>query len=224
MIVTDHFIFMHVPKTGGSFVRNILKNELFNWNTREVGHHHSGVRDIKPKDRRKPIIGFVRDPVAYYRSWYNFWMSQDLELHKKSIFALVSDCKLYGFEATIRNLLEGEQYGNIKPIRIYGDERFNIISMMRKADIGFYTWSFLYTFGVYDIHLGRTEELAEDLVRLLEFTGAPINKKHYEFIKDQPPANESEHDYVGEHLPSELKQLIHEKEKFIYNYAYRCAL
>lgn len=90
MILTDKFVFIHQPKTGGTFVTQIL-NTLYGAQTTGTPRRimrgkqpvltefrkHGACFHIPAAHRRKPILGVVRNPYDHYVSHYEFgwWKS-----------------------------------------------------------------------------------------------------------------------------------------------------
>lgn len=85
MVITEHFVYIHLPKTGGTFVETVLselldkRNELFIDTSRQddklslrVSNQHSPVSDIPEIDRSKKILFTVRNPYDHYVSFYEF--------------------------------------------------------------------------------------------------------------------------------------------------------
>lgn len=94
MIITDRFVYIHKPKTGGTFVTNVLYQlHKVNWNIwthlklatfGEVGFQnhlgtlviyklkHGGSLDIPLKYRNRIILTNCRNPLDYYVSEYEF--------------------------------------------------------------------------------------------------------------------------------------------------------
>ena len=69
MIVCKQFVFVHLPKTGGTFVRDTLKtHQHASWQLRERPGHHPA--RTGPRDR--PILGIIRNPWDWYVSSYFF--------------------------------------------------------------------------------------------------------------------------------------------------------
>jgi hypothetical protein len=98
MIITDKFVFIHQPKTGGTFVTEVLKRihaaragrALLplpeNWRLRRAGFiyaksnnaKHARCDDIPEPHRSKPIVACVRNPYSRYISQYNFlWWARN---------------------------------------------------------------------------------------------------------------------------------------------------
>ena len=91
MVITDKFVFVHQPKTGGTFVRQMIDMiaaaELADFplgrlrragllpcrfGYRETADYHDTCRDIPAEHRYKKIVSAVRDPFDFYVSFYHY--------------------------------------------------------------------------------------------------------------------------------------------------------
>jgi hypothetical protein len=106
MFITPEFVFIHIQKTGGTFVAETLKDLLcpsqrlrilyklqrkygisfpfFNYRYREFLSKHQGqhawCNEIPERDRGKRIVSIIRNPYEFYVSAYTFgWWKKDLE-------------------------------------------------------------------------------------------------------------------------------------------------
>ncbi len=94
MIITDKFVYIHQPKTGGTFVTTVLKRvhrsqrglagkiaDAIVRQGRPAGYlnilQHGKCREIPPVHQGKPIVAAIRNPFDRYVSQYNFawWKS-----------------------------------------------------------------------------------------------------------------------------------------------------
>lgn len=64
--VTDKFIFAHLPKTGGKFVRYVL--EEFGITGKEVGNFHAAPMAVTKAGVLQPVMITIRHPVTWYQS------------------------------------------------------------------------------------------------------------------------------------------------------------
>ena len=72
MIVTDHFVFVHLHKCGGSFVNEVLTR--FFPSARRVGYHYP--RSMIPGTHRGlPVLGVLRNPWDFYVSYHHFQLA-----------------------------------------------------------------------------------------------------------------------------------------------------
>jgi len=69
MIVTDHFVFVHLHKCGGSFVTEALLR--FVPSAQRVGYHYP-LSMLPDRYRGLPILGVVRNPWDFYVSYHAF--------------------------------------------------------------------------------------------------------------------------------------------------------
>jgi len=91
MVITNKFVFVHQPKTGGTFVRQVIdtvaKAELaegvfgrlrragllrHHYRYRDTGDYHDTCHDIPIEDRHKKIVSAIRDPFDFYVSFYHY--------------------------------------------------------------------------------------------------------------------------------------------------------
>jgi hypothetical protein len=70
VIVTPYFVFVHVPKTGGQFVRTIVERHYpVSWRGSD---HHSPYAELPERYRELPALAFVRNPWDCYVSTWAF--------------------------------------------------------------------------------------------------------------------------------------------------------
>ena len=66
----DNKIFYHIPKTGGTYVRAVIKSLTDDWE--QLGNTHATPYDV-PKGNFSFAV--VRDPVDWYRSYFRYRLS-----------------------------------------------------------------------------------------------------------------------------------------------------
>ena len=63
MLVTDKFVFVHLPRSGGTFVYEVVRK--FFPSALEIGYHLP--RSLLPKEYgHLPVLGTVRNPWEFY--------------------------------------------------------------------------------------------------------------------------------------------------------------
>jgi hypothetical protein len=72
MIVTDKFVFIHLHKSGGTFVNEVIQR-LFPC-SQHIGYHYT-LRMLPSEYSHLPILGVVRNPWDFYVSYYAFQKS-----------------------------------------------------------------------------------------------------------------------------------------------------
>jgi hypothetical protein len=93
MLLTDKFVYIHYPKTGGTFVTEVMKKIHQNpevgylIDTTEAKSKHGKCLEIPPEHRNKPIVSTIRSPYERYVSVYEFgWWRR----YPESFFANVA--------------------------------------------------------------------------------------------------------------------------------------
>src|SRR5689334_14456425 len=100
MIATRRFVFLHLHKSGGTFVNRWLLRHFRD--ARQIGYHLPR-RMIPAELAHLPVLGLVRNPWSYYVSWYTF---QSGMARPNPLFHILSDGGKLGFLGTIRNMVE----------------------------------------------------------------------------------------------------------------------
>ena len=232
MIATNRFTYIHLHKSGGSFVNECLLRYFPD--ARQLGYHLP--LSLLPDDLRGlPVLGFVRSPWSYYVSWYAF---QSQRPRPNALFRCVSDDGTLDFKTSVRNLVE---LGN-DPARLdcllgllpdhYGAAGFGLnlpnfaLAPIRGSGLGFYSFLFRYMYTAPGIEpvIGRCENLRADFLAFLERVGASISAELREFVLNASPRNTSQHGDWHGYYDQELAQLVAARdasviERFRYTFA-----
>lgn len=229
MIATDHLVYIHLHKSGGTFINEALMR--FMPGARQLGYHLP-CRMIPPVLRALPVLGFVRNPWSYYVSWYTFQSSMAIG---NAVFRSMSDDKSLGFAATIRNLLSLGQPGSPRLDALlealpeaYGTKGLNLpraaLAPIRDSGLGFYAYLHQYMFSGHGgrIFLGKTEQMREDFLAFLARYGIPASDSLRDYILNEPARNRSEHRPYMEFYDEELREMVAERDaSVIRSYGYR---
>ncbi len=81
MFITDRFVFLHLPKTGGTFVSTVLRDLMSRTGNSFLEiEKHGGRRDIPAQYRDLPVFGCVRNPFDLKVSRYCYgWWKKNLD-------------------------------------------------------------------------------------------------------------------------------------------------
>lgn len=103
MIVTDKFVFLHLPRSGGTFVYEVIRK--FFPLAHEIGYHLP--RGLLPREYSDlPVLGTVRNPWEFYASWYHHQYSNIRYSPLKNVlFCCLSENRALDFVQTIQNAL-----------------------------------------------------------------------------------------------------------------------
>jgi len=211
MIITDKFVYIHLHRTGGRFIRNIL----YDWfpSAREIGYHFP-LSMLPRRYHHLPVLAFIRDPWDWYVSWYHF----NAASARNPIFSVASNNGRLGFSDTIRHLLylgsNQSPYFDLKiqmikrlPKTIFSNHGAGIpqsaLQIFNTADYGYYSWLVKRMLSDKEqiepqIIIGRFEHLKVDLVSILREYGCQVNLNMVKMLNRRNPTNCSHHgDYLN---------------------------
>lgn len=212
MTVTDRFIYLHLHKTGGTFVSEFLTR--FVPRARQIGYHLP--RRMAPANVADlPALGFVRNPWSYYVSWYFF---QTRRPQPNALFRILSDDGALDFEHTVANMLDlttGKRLDELVAAlpRAYGTSGLNLpgfaLEPIRASGRGFYSYLYRY---LYDapgaMHIRRLDHMRAELIPMLQTVGQPVSGAMYDYVRSAPATNKSEHAAYAEYYGEALRDLV----------------
>ena len=218
MIATGRFVFLHLHRSGGTFVNECLLR--FVPDARLIGYHlpHSL---IPPDLAALPVLGMVRDPWSYYVSWHSF---QATKREPNALFRVLSDGGRLGFRDTVRNMLElGSSSVFLDRLldalpASYGRRGINLpgfaLAPIRDSCLGFYSYLYGYMFGDGDSRptVGRVDSIRQDLPRMLEAVGQPVSETMRAYVTSAAARNAAEHARYTQFYDDELRRLVAERD------------
>jgi len=228
VIVTDRLVFLHLHKSGGTFVNDFLVR--FFPDARQVGYHLPRAH-IPESARGLPIFGLVRNPWDYYVSWYSF---QTDMAQPNLLFRVTSHGRQLGFAGTVSNLLNlssnRQQFGAIEtglPERFI-NRGLNLtrqcFTPLYGSGLGFYSFLYRRMFGDgAGVTFGRVESLRTDLLSFLQSIGIAPSEAMREFALKAAPVNVSRHGPYQQYYDSALRQLVAERDSEVitrFNYEF----
>jgi hypothetical protein len=225
VIVTDRLVFLHLHKSGGTFVNMLLLRCVPS--ARPIGYHYP-YRELPDEYRSLPVVGTVRNPWAYYVSWYHFQAGLS---EPNILFRLCSDDRRLAFKETIGNLVRlSEDEARLKLLEeglpeTYAKRGLNLtkssVAELRERGVGFY--SFLYErlyAGANEPRILRMEGLREELRETLSALGE-INECAEQFIEQAPRLNATPHEEPSHYFDDDLASLVAERDgELIKRYGY----
>ncbi len=228
MIVTDHFVYIHVSRTGGTFLNKLIMNQVPG---ARMLQYHGHLEDLPAAHEHLPVIGFVRNPWDWYVSMYS-----DYRRKGQFVYQILSDRGTLDFDQTVArflNLGDGsatsrrllQHLTRIAPrvINARQPARNHLPGLRSEhfanypAGIGYYGWLFQLMFRSargQAIQIGRFENLRQEALRLFEETGTPITNRIAGYLKRAEPLNASPRpkNFVGAYGP-ELEQQVADRER-----------
>lgn len=222
MLVCNKFVFLHLHKSGGTFVNNLMSACIPY--TKAIGYHLPYSK-LPSSYRRHPVIGTVRNPWSYYVSWFHF---QKQMQSPNTLFMAMSDNNTLTFEQTITNLLSisndeklFETAKSSLPLT-FDNHGLNLtqacILPIHQTGIGFY--SFLYNRlyeGCNDVNIIKMESLRNGLEEILSKLNVDPKQKINEFIEKAPVMNTSNHKSYQSYYSVTLKKLVAKSDEMLIN-------
>jgi hypothetical protein len=220
VIATDKFVFVHLPRTGGTFISELLKKYFPS--AQEIGYHFPRAL-IPEKYSHLPILGGIRNPWEFYASWYHH---QQSDTRDSPLFCGLSDNRTLDFSGTVTNAL------NLGVDKVILDrliqrlpEHFNYEqkhvsnvtkSLMQKiggTGLGLLTFRFDILFGdANDVYFCRLESLRSDLLMFLENVGA-ASVEIRDCVLNLEKKNVSEHRHYSSYYTPKLAELVSIRDK-----------
>ncbi len=231
MIVTDRFVFLHLHKSGGTFVNRFL--QAFFPDSHQIGYHLP--RAYLPAScTALPLLGSVRNPWDYYVSWYAF---QSVMPRPNPVFRVVSGQGRLGFADSVRNLLTlGEQPALLDAVRTCLPDTFpnrginltrDCLKPLAGSRLGFYSFLYRHIYGeASDVSILDMHALREGLPVLLEQNGVPITAAMLQYLAHTPALNSSEHGHYADYYDATLRALVAERDAAViarHGYAFEAA-
>lgn len=225
MIITQRFVFIHLHKTGGQTLNDIIERCIANH--RVVGYHYPRA-EIPQESAGLPIVGIVRNPWDWYVSWYAF--NKRPNIHNQ-LFNVVSDRGQQDFKTTISNLVnlgsdqpDSQSYRDelvrMLPETLAGNRGAGLIKEDLRAfsndSRGYYSWLVDRMLGDTtdkQVLVGRFENLQEDFLDIMNRLSVDETATLVEELKKSKRKNVSRHSHYSHYYDDELRDLVAEKEK-----------
>ena len=165
-----------------------------------------------------PVLGTIRNPLAYYVSWFHF--QRGLAAHQRNaLFEVVSAGDTLDFGQTVERLVTlGERPELIRALRERLPDRFeghgaNItktcIDPLSGTKSGFYTFLHdrMYA-GARDVTIIPLEGLRDRLAVFLDAHHPESRDRWLDFLQRAPAMNRSNHDAYQTYYPPALAKLV----------------
>jgi hypothetical protein len=230
MIVAPRFVFLHLHKSGGTFVNDCLLR--FVPGARAAGYHLPHTM-IPAELRDRPVLGFVRNPWSYYVSWFAF---QSAMRQPNALYQVLSENGRLGFAGTISNMVSLSQ-DTERLARVvaalptqYTGRGLNVpgFVLARIADTsqptGFYSFLFDYMFDAQGDRreIGRMESLRDQLPQMLEAVGEPVTAGLRAHLATALPTNVSVHGDYRHYYADGTRELVARADALVIErYGYR---
>ena len=212
MIINNDIVFLHLQKCGGTFIKHMMEDHMGARNHRP---EHNGYRDISGTNKKKLIMGSIRNPYSWYTSLY-FNHYQDPRSFFKSTFQGAPS-----FADWVKRLLAIDR-GRMHDMRF---------SQMARWDVGPYTFRTLKCYAsaepldmpltpdivmLGNIEIIKTDNLAQNFVDVVEGK-VGINPDVKEKILTAKRIHTSDHGHYSEYYDREAYDLVSHKDRLIFD-------
>ena len=233
MIVTDKFVFVHLPRTGGTFIADVITK--FFPSAQEIGYHLP-IFLLPNKYSHLPVLGAVRNPWEFYVSWYHHVLPRDAAT---PLISWLTENGKQQFEGATRNALNlGTNNDRLDaliekmPHEVdYGKRNIpnitkNNLRKIRGTGVGYYTFRFNHLFGNHnEVFFCRQERLRADLMHFLERIGAATDEIRAHVLESDKK-NTANHSHYSSYYTPELAELVSERDRPVverFNYTFESA-
>lgn len=224
MIVTERFVFIHVHKTGGQFLNDVIKRCIPEHRT--IGYHFPHA-EVPPGAEHLPVVGMVRNPWDWYVSWYAFNKRPGTS---NPLFDVVSNGGRESFESTARNLVnlgsarpesaaQRDELIRLLPESLAGNRGVGLtrdsIRDLSSSGKGYYSWLFDRMLGDErdsQALIGRFENLGPDFLDIMERLSVREIESLRRELGRHERKNVSRHTHYSHFYDDELAALVAEKE------------
>jgi tetratricopeptide (TPR) repeat protein len=230
MIITERFVFIHMHKTGGQTLNDIIKRCI---PTHQVIGYHYPSKEVPADSATLPLVGIVRNPWDWYISWYAFNNGPKV---RNPLFAIVSNNGKANLNTTISNLINlgcdsalskqhRQQLIQVLPETLEQNRGVGLtkddIRNFSDNNIGYYSWMFQRMFGNYSsdkTHIGRFENLQQDFLDIMHNLAVDQTQSIQDELSKRERKNVSNHSHYSHYYNVTLQRLVAEKEGQLIDY------
>jgi len=206
VLITQQFVFIHLPKTGGEFLREVCAEQFQDSLVEHAVHKHAGGGQVPAAYATLPRFALIRNPWDWYVSWFHYLKSYPFSY---PVWRQVSNDGTNDFKTTVANLCSG---------RVERSDP-KLAQRLRERDVG------LLTIHYDDMArgsvrsglamVGKSESLAEDFLRFLARHDIAYPSGLETALAEAPAINQSRHGPYQAYYDDDLRQLVAFKDRMI---------
>jgi hypothetical protein len=207
MLITKHFLFLHVPRTGGQFIRGLCAQHLpREWVIRNSLGPHTPYREIAADFADLPMLCFVRNPWDWYVSWYHYLTQDEPEKRTGPMWRVGFGEGRKDFKQAVTSACTGRDFGNPRTGPV-----------MAERGVDHYSAVFWNTAGegveAGRVEVGRFENLADDFLAFLDRHDVPIPEGLRRDLHDVPAFGASRRGPYRDYYDDELRDLVADRAR-----------
>jgi hypothetical protein len=216
VLTTRYFVFIHLRKTGGKFIKSVCRDHLpADWIIPNTLDDHAGIRQIPAECNGLPTFAAIRNPWDWYVSWYHFTRQRerwDADYEENSDWRWAFDSGRASFKQAISALCGVP----IPPAeRSEPATEPGWVARARGHDWDLYShWCHIVLREGPDtgqIEMGRYEQLSTDFLDFLGRHEIPVGEAFEHALESAPRINTSEHGPYRRYYDDELRELVRYK-------------
>jgi hypothetical protein len=207
MVMTRHFILVHVPRTGGQFIRKVTFEQLPpGWFIRNALDAHTPWDVVADDFAELPMFAVIRNPWDWYVSWYHYLTQTDADKRTGPMWMSAFEKGASDFSSTVTRACSGEGFDNPTTGPI-----------MRELDCDHLTASYMRIAGrgvdAGRVELGRFESMQRDFLGFLRRHQVPVDDAFVEALMAEPPYGSSKRGPYQQYYDDELRDLVGRKAR-----------
>ena len=220
MLVTDQFVFVHVPKTGGTFIQTVLGKHLPVVDLESVMNDrtwsHASYGALPAEWRERPAFCVVRNPWDWYVSWFHYQTARGPRRRARPV-GQDPWGKLAVWQGALRS---GEaDFKEAVSRACTGDFEHPLAPVMRREGIDLYSAQFRAIVGpavdrtnftVLKFERGLRKQLVQHLSTYMEVPRSLVAE-----IRGSPPLRASEHGPYADYYDDELRRLVGQQSRWL---------
>ena len=215
LLITRHFVFLHLPRAAGQFVRKVCFDHLpTRWFVPNDLDWNASYDEIAQDFSDLPIFALVRNPWDWYVSWYHHLTQDRPERRSGPMWERAFERGRADFATVVRRACTGEGFAN---------PRTGAIMRERAVDHYSAAYARIVGSGVDEgrVEVGRFESFRTELLAFLERHRVPTAAGFRSAVLNDPPVNTSRHRSYREYYDDELRELVEARaSELIARYGY----
>ena len=207
MLITSDFLFLHVPRTGGRFLRTLCYEHLPPERMiRNALNPHTEYEVVAHDFADLPMIAFVRNPWDWYVSWYHHVMQTIPEEQQGPQWETAFGRGQNSFKEAVTIACTGEGFGKVQTLQTMRERNIDHFSAMfwRRAGIGVEAGR---------VEIGRYENLGGDFMAFLQRHGVRVPTEMAKALEEAPRVGATEREQYRSYYDDELRDLVGEKAR-----------
>jgi len=212
MLITSRFVFVHVPKTGGDFIRRICLRHLpADWVVPTTIAKHGPDTDIPAEYRHLPRFALVRNPWDWHVSWYHYLAGSGRPAEHRDRVRVMNPwfVELTGgftadFATTMRRLYDpvvAASFSHGSVVRAAAAQGVDLLTLHLRRQTAASEAAGCLT-------MGKFENLRGDFHDFLAGHGVALSEKFRRDLFERPPVNRSSRSRFQDYYDDGLRDLI----------------